>query len=145
MAKDVVGTQLAAGIERKNLARLHKIFIAALPADAFVGTVVLHAARFLEVHQVDDDLARANLPGQYSAIDAPRSDHNDLRLCQGGLKIGAEQGANVGNHFVDVLAVRPDQVAERETLSSQIFRAPPHWMVRRNGRCLSIVFPNPMP
>ena len=74
------------------------------------------AASLLKVHQVDHNLAWFDLAAQGSAIDAARADDDHFGLGERAREIRAEQGTHVRNDFLDVLAVRPDEVAERNVV-----------------------------
>ncbi len=70
--------------------------------------------RFLQIDQVNHNLAGLELSGQHFLLHRAAGDDDDLGASYGFRKIRREQGADVGNDLLDELPIRPGIAPERD-------------------------------
>src|SRR6267378_3764225 len=112
LAKNVVTANLATavrgnqptGFDPENLHDLSH-----LPANPFVGGRPLETAGFLQVDQIDDGLPGSQTCVQYLFVNSAGSDHYYFGVMHYLFPIRAQQGTNMGNHLLDILAIRTNK------------------------------------
>src|SRR5258707_2270674 len=86
-----------------------------LPANTFI-VVECGPSRFLQIHQVDDNVIGAQMPLQLVPRDAARADDDHFTVLQDLCEITFEQRPYMRNRLLNIFPIGPDETTERHVI-----------------------------
>src|SRR5712692_4630998 len=115
-----------------------------LPAHPFVRDARGWPAGLLQIYQIHYNVTGLQVGIQGLSVDSTRSNDDYFCLAQYMFQTGAEQGTDVRNDFLDVLAIRSNQLSQRDVIIPNLnlaafFFLVPRMIERARSRCASLL------